>query len=126
MEHSNYTTWLAWRKGQRLALEIAALARSAFPTHERFRLTDQIIRSARSVGSNLSESYGKRRYIKHFIAKLTDAISENYETQNWLYLAQGEGYIDKETCEKYLLKSQEVGKLLSYMHNNPDKFRKYR
>jgi four helix bundle protein len=73
---------------------------SSFPPYERFRLTDQITRSSSSVCANLGESFGKRRYPKHFVAKVTDAASENYETQVWLDKALTRGYIDKIQYEE--------------------------
>lgn len=75
-------------------LEVYKLSREAareiflitkdFPKEEKFSLIDQIRRSSRSVGTQIAESWGKRRYKNHFILKLTDADSEQYETQHWL------------------------------------------
>ena len=87
-------------------------------------MTDQIRCSSRSVCSNLAEGDTKRHYPKHFTAKLTDAMGENYETQNWLLFAQQEGYIDEVICAKYLEASEEVGRLLSYMDKNSGQFLK--
>jgi four helix bundle protein len=92
---------------------------SSFPPYERFRLTDQIMRSSSSVCANLGESFGKRRYPKHFVAKVTDAASENYETQVWLDKALTRGYIDKTQYEELNALSDEVAKLLTYMEFNP-------
>jgi len=47
-----------------------------FPKEEMYSLTDQIRRSSRSVGAQIAEAWGKRRYEKHFISKLTDADAE--------------------------------------------------
>ena len=44
-----------------------------FPKEEMYALTDQVRRSSRSVGAQVAEAWGKRRYDKHFISKLTDA-----------------------------------------------------
>jgi four helix bundle protein len=44
-----------------------------FPVDERYALTDQIRRASRSIGANISEAWQKRRYIAHFVSKLTDA-----------------------------------------------------
>lgn len=126
MARSTFTTCNAWQKGFKLATSISRLAKQQFPIEEKYSLTDQIRRSSRSVCSNLAESYAKRCYPKHFKAKLTDSIGENYETQNWLYFAHDEGYINDEILEKYLLASEEVGKLLSYMENHPEQFLKPR
>ncbi|MGI9581877.1 four helix bundle protein [Chryseobacterium sp. RRHN12] len=56
----------------------------SFPKEELYSLTDQIRRSSRSVTANISEAWGKRKYEKSFIAKLTDSEGEARETQTWL------------------------------------------
>src|SRR5579864_6466642 len=48
----------------------------AFPSEERYALTDQIRRSARSIGANLAEAWQKRQYPAHFVSKLSDADGE--------------------------------------------------
>ena len=42
-----------------------------FPREERYSLTDQSRRASRSVGAQIAEAWGKRRYEKHFISKLS-------------------------------------------------------
>jgi four helix bundle protein len=54
-----------------------------FPREERYALTDQIRRSSRSIGAQIAEAWGKRRYELHFISKMTDADAEQLETQHW-------------------------------------------
>lgn len=103
-------------------MSLSRLAKSKFPKDERFVLQDQIRRSSRSVCANLAEGYAKRRYPKHFTAKLTDAMAENYETQNWLHFALEEGYISEAVFNKYLNASEEVGRLLSYMIKNQQQY----
>ena len=53
-------------------MEIFELSKS-FPKEEKYSLTDQVRRSSRSVPANIAESYRKRRYVNHFISKLTDS-----------------------------------------------------
>jgi four helix bundle protein len=53
---------------------------------------------------------------------LSDADSENSETQLWLDFALACHYIDDRKREELQLKSEEIGRLLNYMINNPDKF----
>lgn len=43
------------------AMKIFQLSKS-FPKEEKYALTDQIRRSSRSVGANLTEAWRKRRY----------------------------------------------------------------
>lgn len=118
----SFKTLLAYQKGFALAMEIFQLTKT-FPKEELFSLTSQIVRSSRSVCSNISEGYRKRQYEKHFKSKISDADSENSETQLWLDFAFACEYISEEKKVELQNKSEEIGKLLNYMMNNPDKFR---
>ncbi|SER25187.1 four helix bundle protein [Neolewinella agarilytica] len=118
---SYFRTWAAYRKGFILARNIEIIAEE-FPPKEKYKLTDQITRSSRSVCSCLGESFAKRRYPKHFISKISDASGENYETQVWLDFAIDREYIDKKTYQKLIKDSEEVGKLLSYMEFHPEHY----
>ena len=106
----------------KLAMEIFEMTKT-FPKEEKYSLTDQIRRSSRSVCANIGEAYRKRRYPKHFISKLSDSDSENTETQVWLDFSLSCKYINREKYNDLTSKSEEVGKLLGYMMNNPEKFR---
>ncbi len=112
---------LAYRKSFDLSMAIFHLSKS-FPKEETYSLTDQIRRSSRSVTVNISESYRKRRYPNHFISKLTDSDTENSETQTWLEFALACNYISKGDFDKLTQHSDEVGKLINYMIQNPEKF----
>jgi len=86
-----------------------------FPKEEVYSLTDQIRRASRSIGAQIAEAWGKRRYEKHFVSKLTDADAEQMETQHWLDMAASCGYMANE--EKAILEStlQEIGRMLNTM-----------
>jgi four helix bundle protein len=112
---------LAYKKSFELAMEIFDLSKT-FPKEEKYSLTDQIRRSSRSVSANIAESYRKRRYVNHFISKLTDSDAENSETFVWLEFSLQCKYINQETFEILNKKSIEIGKLINYMINNPNKF----
>ncbi|WP_299125382.1 four helix bundle protein [uncultured Winogradskyella sp.] len=112
---------LAYQKGFDLAMYIFKVSKS-FPKEETYSLTDQVRRSSRSVCANISESYRKRRYPKHFVSKLTDADSENSETSTWLDFALECNYISIEEHRNLSNRGLEVGKLINYMINNPGKF----
>lgn len=83
------------------AMEIFNLTKK-FPAEERFSLTDQIRRSSRSVCSNISEAFRKRRYPKSFVLKLSDAESEATETQSWLEFSLACKYIDEMILKDYM------------------------
>lgn len=112
---------LAYQKAFSLAMEIKNIPDS-FPKEEKFALTDQVRRSSRSVCANLAEAYRKRRYVNHFISKLTDCDGENSETSVWLDFALECDYLSKKQHLDLKIKSEEIGKLINYMILNPTKF----
>lgn len=112
---------LAYQKSFEQVMLIFEISKT-FPKEETYSLTDQIRRSSRSVCANLSEAYRKRKYIKHFISKLTDADSENSETNTWLDFAFACKYISNEDYINLSEAGNEVGKLINFMINNPKKF----
>ena len=107
--------------GFELAMQVYEVSKQ-FPKEETYSLTDQIRRSSRSVCTNIAEAYRKRLYTKHFISKISDADSENSETQVWISFAESCQYLNAEGVQKLKNMSQEVGRLLHYMMNNPSKF----
>ena len=113
---------LAYEKVFQLAMDIFEISKS-FPKAETYSLTDQIRRSSRAVCANLAEAYRKRIYPKHFISKLSDSNAENSETLCWLEFAEACNYITKDVKVELEKRNIEVGKLLSFMINNPEKFR---
>jgi four helix bundle protein len=112
---------LAYQKSSELAMAIFKITKS-FPKEETYSLIDQIRRSSRSVSANIAESYSKRRYPKQYINKLSDSDPENLETQTWLEFALKCNYIEQSVFNELIQQSQEVGKLIFYMINNPERF----
>lgn len=112
---------LAYKKGFDLAMKFFVVTKN-FPKEETYSLTDQIRRSSRSVTITIAEAYRKREYPKHFHSKLTDADSENSETQGWLEYALACEYISSEKFNELTNYSIEIGKLINYMILNPEKF----
>ncbi len=117
----SFKTLLAYQKAFELSMEVFELSKS-FPKEETYSLTDQIRRSSRSICTNIAEAYRKREYKKHFISKLTDADSENSETQVWIDFSNSCNYIDLELQQNLTNKSIEVGRLINFMIANPEKF----
>jgi four helix bundle protein len=86
-----------------------------FPKEEMYSLTDQIRRAARSVGAQIAEAWGKRRYEKHFVSKLTDADSEQMETQHWIAEALDCGYVSSAEATQLNSGLEEIGRMLNSM-----------
>ncbi|PHQ29117.1 four helix bundle protein [Leeuwenhoekiella nanhaiensis] len=97
-----------------LSKKIFAVSRT-FPKEEMYSLTDQIRRSSRSIGANISEAWGKRRYEKHFVSKLTDADAEQLETQHWLLVARDCEYLSSETVETLKNDCLAINRMLNSM-----------
>lgn len=105
----------------RLAMEIFHLS-ARFPREEVYSLTNQIRRSSRSVAANIAEGFRKRRYPNVFINKLTDCDGEATETQVWLDFSLDCGYLSKQNYDRLTSGYEEVGRMLSGMMANPEKF----
>jgi len=122
MEHVNsYRDLEVYKLARQLSQEIFVTTKS-FPKEEMYSLTDQIRRSSRSVGAQIAEAWAKRRYIKHFVSKLTDSDGEQQETQHWIETAFDCDYISLELKSNLLQHYGHVGKMLNSMINKADKF----
>lgn len=121
MSAYNFKETTVYKKAFSLAMDIFEISKS-FPKEEKYSLTDQVRRSSRSVCANLAEAYRKKRYQAHFISKLTDCDAENSETNVWIDFAFASEYISEKTKASLATKNEEVGKLVSHMINNPEKY----
>ena len=110
-----------YKKTFALAMEIHTVTKK-FPKEEMYSLTDQIRRSSRSANICLIEAYRKRKYPNYFVSKLTDVDMENSETQGWLEFSLACDYLSKEMYVKLKEQSDEVGRIVQYMIDNPGKF----
>lgn len=117
----DYPDLIVYKKAFKLAMRIFEISKT-FPIEEKFSLTDQIRRSSRSICTNIGEGYRKRRYPAHFVSKLSDSDMENTETQVWLIFSLACKYIDEATFNELDQDVVEIGRLLNYMMENPDKF----
>ena len=119
---TGYRNLIACQKAFLLAMDIYKTSKF-FPKEEQFGLTSQIRNSSRSVCSCIGEGYRKRKYPAHFVSKMTDADMENSETQVWLNFAYACEFITKEVYDEFVSRSEEIGRLLNHMIENPDKFK---
>ena len=107
-----------YQKSFDAAMEIYELSK-ALPHDERYSLTDQIRRSSRSVSANISEAWGKRKYEKSFVAKLTDSEGEARESQTWLQFSFACKYISEEQFNNLNNQyNQIIGMLVNMMNQS--------
>lgn len=122
LEHAkSFKDLEVYKQSRKLALEIFNISKD-FPEEEKYSLTDQIRRSSRSIGAQIAESWGKRKYENHFILKLTDADSEQDETQHWIEVSKECNYINEETKKQLMSNCEAIGKMLNSMINKSSLF----
>lgn len=121
MQNQSFKNLAVYKKAFDLAMKIFETSKT-FPKEEKYSLTDQIRRSSRSVTATIAEAYRKRDYEAYFISKTSDADMENSETQVWLEFALSCEYLSQETFRNLTNLSEEIGKLLYHMINNPEKY----
>ena len=100
-----------------VAMEIFHLTKS-FPKEEIYSLTSQLIRSSRSISSNIVEGWAKRIHEKKFKLHLIDALGSTAETQNWIQFAKDCNYIDENKLESLTQKLDQIGRMLTKLHQN--------
>jgi four helix bundle protein len=100
-----------------VAMDIFFLTRK-FPKEELYSLTSQIVRSSRSISSNIVEGWAKRTYENKFKLQLVDALGSCAETQNWMLFAKDCNYISTEDFQLYYEKLDQIGRMLTKLHQN--------
>ncbi len=101
----------AWKKARQLRREISILVKS-FSSHERFELTSQIKRSARSVTANIAEGYGRFHHQEN-IQFCRIARGSLTETLDHLTVALDEEYLNDSEFETFEGKLEECLKILN-------------
>lgn len=84
----------SWKSARQLRITISELVKT-FPSEEKFRLKDQIIRSSRSVPANIAEGFGRFHYQEN-IQYCRIARGSLYETLEHLMCAKDEGFVNEE------------------------------
>jgi four helix bundle protein len=110
-EYKSFIELEVWKKGREFKIEIEKLVKR-FPPDEKFKLTDQIIRSVRSVNANIAEGHGRFGYPDQ-IKFCINARGSLNETFNHLIDAYDCNYISKEELLAYQNRFDEVMRLLN-------------
>lgn len=100
-----------WKCARKPQQRIAKLVKS-FPKKEKYRLTDQMIRSSRSVPRNIAEGYGRYHYQENiqFCRISRGSLSE---LKNDIYTTYEEDYITKEMLREVKEHIEECSRLLN-------------
>ena len=111
MSYQSFEELVVWQKARLLKNEIFQLVKT-FPSEEKYKLTDQIIRSSRSINSQIAEGHGRRTNPDRlrFCVISRGSLSE---TLNHLIDAFDCNYISPEILTNFREKITEVEKLLN-------------
>ncbi len=111
MGYQSFEELEVWKKARELKNSIKALV-DKFPTEEKFRISDQIIRSSRSINTQIAEGHGRRTFPDRlrFCVIARGSLSE---TLNHLIDAFNCNYISEEILQSFRQKVYEVEKLLN-------------
>jgi len=100
-----------WKECRIFRNEVSKLTRS-FPSDEKYRLTDQLLRSSRSISANIAEGFGRFHHQEN-IQFCRIARGSLYETLDHLICAKDEKYVSEKLYEKYKIQFDLCLKLLN-------------
>lgn len=101
----------------KLGMEIFNLSKD-FPAAEKYSLTNQLVRSTRSVSANIAEGFGRRIYAQEFKKFLIYAAGSLEETKVWLSFARDCNYITTQQFDAVHKLSDEIGAKLYKLYVN--------
>jgi four helix bundle protein len=102
---------ILYNKSKELSLQVIQLCKW-LQQHNEYIISNQIIRSATSVGANYSEALGAESPTD-FIHKISISLKELYETQYWLELLHDSNYINNDYYNQLYSLSEEVMKMMT-------------
>ncbi|MBS4043604.1 MAG: four helix bundle protein [Chitinophagaceae bacterium] len=119
MHYKGYKELESYIKARELRIEISEIVKQ-FPTSEKFLLTNQIIRSSRSITANIAEGYGRFTYTdtRNFFIIARGSATETIEH---LTTAFDEKFISEEVLYSIQDKCEVVIKLINGYINYLDK-----
>jgi len=107
----SFTDLDVWKQSRKIRNGISELTKK-FPVEEKYRLTDQIIRSSRSIGNNMAEGHGRFHYQDNirFCIMARGSLSE---TLDHLIIALDEKIIAEEVLQNFQTDYESCLRLLN-------------
>lgn len=105
-----------WKKSRIFKQQVAELVK-CFPSDEKYRLSDQLLRSSRSINSLIAEGHGRYTYPDqiHFCIQARGSLAESF---NHLVDAHDNGYIPEEALHQLRIQLKEIERMLNgYIHH---------
>jgi len=107
-----FTDLEVYKECRLLRKSIAEMVKIHFPEHEKYKLTDQIIRSSRRITACIAEGHG-RFYYKENVQYCRMARGSLSETLEHLVTGFDEGYITADMLKDYKTRIDSCGRLLN-------------
>jgi len=108
---STFEDLRVWQIAHKIGVGTFELTRG-FPSEEKYRLKDQMLRSSRSISDNIAEGYGRFHYQEN-IQYCRQSRGSAYELMNQLITAYDCNYIDEPTLTTEKERVSECIKLLN-------------
>ena len=108
----SFTDLDSYKECRLLRKNIAQLVKEFFPSEEKYRLSDQIIRSSRSTTACIAEGYGRFHYQEN-VQYCRMSRGSLQETLEHLITAYDENYISTETLKLFKTHIDTCVKLLN-------------
>ncbi len=107
-----FTDLEVYKECRALRKSISELTKSSFPAEEKYKLTDQTIRSSRRITACIAEGYGRFHY-KENIQYCRISRGSLLETLEHLITAYDENYVTPEILRDYKDKIDTCARLLN-------------
>ena len=92
-----------------LAVEIHKMTLSELPKFEMYEEGSQIRRSSKSIGANIVEGFGRKKYKGEYIQFLTYAFASCDETKYHLEILYETESLKKESFDYFIKRYEELG-----------------
>ena len=112
MKFASFTEMDVYKECRNLRKNISNLVKTSFPNEEKFKLTDQIIRSSRGITACIAEGYGRFHYQEN-IQYCRMARGSLTETLEHLITAYDEKYISQDDLKSYKTQIDKCGQLIN-------------
>ena len=100
-----------WKEAREFRKTISSLTKR-FPDHEKYKLTDQLLRASRSISANIAEGYGRYHYQEN-MQYCRQARGSLMECIDHLICALDESYINQKTLDELENHYNKILKLLN-------------
>ncbi|MGZ3763521.1 MAG: four helix bundle protein [Mucilaginibacter sp.] len=106
-----FTELETWKQARKIRIFVSEISKK-FPSEEKFRLTDQIIRCSRSIGNNIAEGHGRFHYQDN-IRFCIIARGSLSETLDHMIIAKDENILSEDVFNSFQTEYDRCLKLLN-------------